>query len=168
MKISFLGTASCFPTPVRGVSCTALQLENGQIWLFDCGEGSQIQIQKSNLRMAKTTKIFITHLHGDHLFGLPGLLCTVGSQMSEADRQTKVLDIYGPLGLRKYITTCLALARSPLPFKYNIHELVPDEDQFPPEWNDWQVDQESLDIANPMEKSARKVSSEIDPGLGER
>ena len=168
MKITFLGTASCFPTPARGVSCTALQLADGQIWLFDCGEGSQIQAQKSQIRMSKISKIFITHLHGDHLFGLPGLLCTLGSQMSEADRQTKVVDIYGPIGLRKFITTVLALARSPLAFKYNICELVPDKDQSPEHWDEWKVDHESLDIESSMEQSTTKISSEIDSDTGER
>ena len=168
MKLVFIGTASCFPTPSRGVSCTALQFENGNVWLFDCGDGSQVQIQKSPIRMAKVTKIFITHLHGDHLFGLPGLLCTLGSQMSASDRETKVLDIYGPLGLRKFISVTLGLARSPLPYKYRIFELVPDLDQFPPDWSDWKVDHENIDVDNPMEVATTKVTSEVDPETGHR
>ena len=63
------------------------------------------------------TKIFISHLHGDHLYGLPGLLCTLGNGVDPANAEETVLELYGPLGIRKFVTCALSLSRSPLAFR---------------------------------------------------
>jgi len=157
MKIVFLGSASCYPSPSRGVSCTALQLDTGAVWLFDCGEGSQIQIQKSCIKPGRVTKIFISHLHGDHVFGLPGLLCTMGNGLDPEKAKDTVVELYGPLGLRKYVTTCLGLSRSPLIYKLAIHEMIPRPDQHPPDWDAWPVQHELTDPPLPQEASYRRV-----------
>ncbi|NXB59202.1 RNZ1 protein, partial [Struthidea cinerea] len=131
LDITFLGTGSAYPSPARGASALVLRRE-GQCWLFDCGEGTQTQLMRSHLRAARITKIFITHLHGDHFFGLPGLLCTLSLQ-SNADPSKPPVDIYGPLGLRSFLWRTLELSHSQLLFPYAVHELVPTRDQCPAE-----------------------------------
>ncbi|XP_041884090.1 zinc phosphodiesterase ELAC protein 1 isoform X2 [Corvus kubaryi] len=131
LDITFLGTGSAYPSPARGASALVLRRE-GQCWLFDCGEGTQTQLMRSHLRAARITKIFITHLHGDHFFGLPGLLCTLSLQ-SNADPNKPPVDIYGPLGLRSFLWRSLELSHSQLLFPYTVHELVPTPDQCPAE-----------------------------------
>ncbi|KAJ1527642.1 hypothetical protein ONE63_007604 [Megalurothrips usitatus] len=158
MKLVFLGTASCYPTAHRAVSCTALKFEDGLVWLFDCGEGSQIQVQKSSIRPSKITKIFITHLHGDHLFGISGLICTLGNQVM--DRKDFVLEIYGPQGLRRYVREVLCLSRSPLPFPYRVHELIPMDDQLPRKWGTWGINQEAAGPPHPQELQGRDICAE--------
>ncbi|KGL82965.1 Zinc phosphodiesterase ELAC protein 1, partial [Tinamus guttatus] len=131
MEVTFLGTGSAHPSPSPAASAVALRRE-GQCWLFDCGEGTQTQLMRSHLKAGRITKIFITHLHGDHFFGLPGLLCTLSLQ-SSPDSNKPPVDIYGPLGLRSFIWRTLELSHSQLLFPYVVHELVPTRDQCPAE-----------------------------------
>uniref|UniRef100_H9GG32 ElaC ribonuclease Z 1 n=1 Tax=Anolis carolinensis TaxID=28377 RepID=H9GG32_ANOCA len=131
MDVTFLGTGAAYPSPTRGASATVVRFE-GECWLFDCGEGTQTQFMKSQLKAGRITKIFITHLHGDHFFGLPGLLCTISLQSDPAGNKLPV-DIYGPLGLRSFLWRIMALSHSQLTFPYVVHELVPTPEQCPEE-----------------------------------
>ncbi|XP_057899418.1 zinc phosphodiesterase ELAC protein 1 [Melospiza georgiana] len=129
LDVTFLGTGAAFPSPARGASALVLR-RAGQCWLFDCGEGTQTQLMRSHLRAAKITKIFITHLHGDHMFGLPGLLCTLTLQRSP-EASAAPIDIYGPLGLRSFLWRSLELSHSQPVLPCRVHELVPTQDQCP-------------------------------------
>ncbi len=97
MKVITLGTSAGRPTPLRMASACALEYE-GEVLLFDCGEGAQTQLAKSSLHWGNLSAIFITHLHGDHVNGLPGLLGT----FSMGDREAP-LKIFGPRGIKKYL-----------------------------------------------------------------
>ncbi|XP_044148606.1 zinc phosphodiesterase ELAC protein 1 [Bufo gargarizans] len=131
MDVTFLGTGSAYPSPCRGASAVVFRTD-GECWLFDCGEGTQTQFMKSALRAGRITKIFITHLHGDHMFGLPGFLCTVSLQCGSTPTNQHV-DIYGPVGLRSFIRMSLEVSHSWLVFPYTVHEFLPSEDQCPAE-----------------------------------
>ncbi|XP_059167621.1 zinc phosphodiesterase ELAC protein 1-like isoform X3 [Physella acuta] len=156
LELTFLGTASAVPTPTRCVSCTALRHDEG-VWLFDCGECSQVQIMKSQIKSGKISKIFITHLHGDHLFGLPGLLCT----MSQNNQRDEPVELYGPLGLRHYICTALCHSRSDLNFDFIVHELQPLDVQLPDNIEEWPCDNNKLSIPfHPKEKKGSLISAD--------
>ncbi|CYV56202.1 TPA: ribonuclease Z [Streptococcus suis] len=121
MQIQFLGTGAGQPSKARNVSSLALKLldEINQVWLFDCGEGTQNQILETTIRPRKVAKIFITHLHGDHIFGLPGFLSSRSFQSSE--EQTDI-DIYGPVGIRSYVLASLKVSGTRLPYRIHFHE----------------------------------------------
>lgn len=97
MKIIFLGTSGSVPTPRRGAPAIAVVREN-ELFLFDCGEGTQQKMITAGLGFGRRTKILITHLHGDHLYGLPGLMQT----MSLLGRE-RPLQIYGPKGIGVFL-----------------------------------------------------------------
>ncbi|SET32902.1 ribonuclease Z [Paenibacillus sp. NFR01] len=131
MELYFLGTNAGVPTIQRNVTSIALRLleERRSFWMFDCGEGTQHQVLRSPLRLGKLEKLFITHLHGDHLFGLPGLLSSRGYQGGISP-----LTVYGPPGLKVFLDTALSVSQCRIPYKLDIIEhtggLVFEDDTF--------------------------------------
>lgn len=121
MELLFLGTGAGMPCRLRNVTGIALNLPKtlGGSWLFDCGEGTQHQIMRSPVKPARLEKIFITHLHGDHIFGLPGLL-TSRSMGGNSDPIT----LYGPQGIKAFVETTLSLSGSWLDFPLEIVEIT--------------------------------------------
>ena len=121
MDIQFLGTGAGQPSKARNVSSLALKLldEINEVWLFDCGEATQNQILETTIRPRKVSKIFITHLHGDHIFGLPGFL---SSRAFQANEEQTDLDIYGPVGIKSFVMTSLRVSGSRLPYRIHFHE----------------------------------------------
>lgn len=110
IKIVFLGTSSASPTNHRGLPSIAL-IREGEILLFDCGEGTQMQLKKADLRISKITKIFISHLHGDHINGLVGLLQTM-----DLEGREKPLLIVSPKGLEELVAVARKLAKHKFEF----------------------------------------------------
>ncbi|MGB6018787.1 MAG: MBL fold metallo-hydrolase [Sulfurimonadaceae bacterium] len=123
MTLTFLGTSAGKPTRERNVSALALEFEQDNKWyLFDCGEGTQRQIMQSRLSLGRVDTIFITHLHGDHYYGLPGLLST-----KKLDGALKPLSIYAPKGIRRFLESALDLSEAHLGYALEIIEYIPEE-----------------------------------------
>ena len=123
MELFFLGTSAGVPTRTRNVTSILLDLQHptrGGLWMFDCGEGTQHQLLRTAAHPGKLDKIFITHLHGDHLFGLPGLLC---SRSMAGNIQP--LTIYGPPGIREFVETSLRISGSWTDYPLEIIEIKP-------------------------------------------
>ncbi len=119
MQLTFLGTSAGAPTKDRNVSGVALR--RGSTWdLFDCGEATQHRVMSTPLSLAKLRRVFISHLHGDHCFGLFGLL---GSR-SMAGTKTP-LHVYGPAGLEEMVTMVLETSDSHMVYPLEFH-VVPE------------------------------------------
>lgn len=99
------------------------------MWLFDCGEGTQHQILRSDLKISQLSRIFITHMHGDHIFGLMGLLATCGLA-GNVDR----IDIYGPSGLNEYLQAASRYSHTHFSYPFKVHVVRPgviyEDDEF--------------------------------------
>lgn len=131
MELTFLGTGAGMPSLRRNVTAIALNLleEIGAYWLFDCGEGTQHQILRSPVKLSRLEKLFVTHLHGDHIYGLPGLLTSRSYQGGELP-----LTVYGPSGIREFVETALRISQAHLTYELSIEEIgegiILDEERF--------------------------------------
>ena len=117
MKLTILGSCSAYPTLDRFTTSQILQI-NGKSFLIDCGEGTQIQLRNNKIKFNSIEDIFISHLHGDHFFGLPGLILTFNLLGRE-----KPLNIYGPKGIKKIIISLLKIGNTWTNYKLNFTEL---------------------------------------------
>jgi ribonuclease Z len=121
LQITFLGTSSGVPTRSRNVSSIALRLpQRAEIWLFDCGEGTQHQILRSDLKISQITRIFVTHMHGDHIYGLMGLLASCGL----AGNPSRI-DIYGPPKLDEYLKAAGRYSQTHFSYPVKVHVVQP-------------------------------------------
>ncbi|NEQ32684.1 MAG: ribonuclease Z [Leptolyngbya sp. SIO4C5] len=123
MQITFLGTSSGVPTRSRNVSSIALRLpQRAEVWLFDCGEGTQHQFLRSEFKASQIRRIFVTHMHGDHIFGLMGLLATCGLA---GNAQQQRVDIYGPPKLNEYLQACRRYSQTHFSYPVRVHTVEP-------------------------------------------
>ena len=118
MNLSILGCYSATPRTFTNPSSQILEIKN-HMFLIDCGEGTQVQLRRNKIKFSRIKHIFISHLHGDHYFGLAGLISTFRLFSRETD-----LNIYGPKGLKEVITLQMKLSDSWTNYRLIFHELT--------------------------------------------
>lgn len=123
IRLTILGCHSATPRTFAHPTSQFLEINN-RFFLIDCGEGTQVQLRKYKIKFSKIDNIFISHLHGDHFFGLIGLVSTFGLLSRQSD-----LHIYGPKGIKEIIELQLKLSNSYLQFDLVFHELESKESQ---------------------------------------
>lgn len=121
MHVTFLGTAGSWPTKDRSASAIALDLER-ELLLLDCGEGTQRQFFQSSASFMRVRRVLLTHFHGDHFLGLPGLI-----QSMCLNHRTEPLDIYGPSDAKEMVARALSMGYFTLRFPVEVHALAPGE-----------------------------------------
>lgn len=117
MKLTILGCYAATPRSLNNPTSQVLEIKN-HLFLIDCGEGTQVQLRKSKIKFSRINHILISHLHGDHFFGLPGLISTF-----RLLGRTNELHIYGPQGIKEAITLFLKLGDSWTNYPLIFHEL---------------------------------------------
>jgi ribonuclease Z len=129
IRVVFLGTSGSVPTLKRSLPCVVVQCPK-ELWMFDCGEGTQRQMMQNKISFHKKLKVLITHLHGDHVLGLPGVLQT----MALMDRKEPV-QVFGPAGLGDFLQCTKDTLKFGLTFPVEIYEIsgegtVCDEEEY--------------------------------------
>ncbi|MDQ3141656.1 MAG: ribonuclease Z [Bacteroidota bacterium] len=117
-ELLILGCSSAVPYKGRSPTAQILNIHD-QLFLIDCGEGTQNRMMEYQVKRSKINHIFISHLHGDHIFGLPGLINTYSHYGRKED-----LHIYGPIGIQDYIDAILQVTHAHLSYKINFHNLT--------------------------------------------
>lgn len=117
MKINILGCYAATPRTFTNPTSQVLELKN-QLFLIDCGEGTQVQLRKQKIKFSRINHIFISHLHGDHFYGLIGLISTFTLLNREND-----LHVYGPVGIKEIILLQLKISNSFTGYNLYFHEL---------------------------------------------
>ncbi len=123
MKLTILGCYSATPRTMGNTTSQVLEIKN-HMFLIDCGEGTQVQLRRHKVKFNRIKHIFISHLHGDHFYGLVGLISTFRLLTREAD-----LHIYGPKGIKEVVTLQLKLADSWTNYKLFFHELTSEKSE---------------------------------------
>ncbi|MBM1107860.1 ribonuclease Z [Aurantibacter crassamenti] len=123
MKLTILGCYAATPRTLTNPTSQLLEIKN-HMFLIDCGEGTQVQLRKHKIKFSRVNHIFISHLHGDHFFGLPGLISTF--RLLGRDKE---MHIYGPKGIKEAITLLLKLGDSWTNYPLIFHELTSKESE---------------------------------------
>ena len=142
IKINFLGTSASIPTAERNHTAILLRYKDENI-LVDCGEGTQRQFRKMKLNPCKINKILITHWHGDHIFGLPGLFQTMA--LSEYNKKMK---IFGPKGTKEFMNHFVSTFIPVFKFKAEVNEITKPEKFF--ENEDYYLESEPMEHGVPV------------------